>query len=241
MGKGLIEGVSAGLALIDEQIVAARSARGEVSGLLRLNVPRIALPMVMQSLIAALNKVHPSLRVETFVDDGLRDIVAEEFDAGVRVGGMIAQDMIAVRLTKPYRSIVVASPEYLARAGVPRKIEDLARHQCINYRMVTGLNLYRWELQQNGSDVAVEVGTGPVVNDMLFALDLARQGLGLTYSLEPLCTDDLQEGRLQIVLERNAIREDGLFLYFPNRAQQSPKLRACIDVAKGLLSATQDR
>lgn len=237
IGRALVDGVSAGLALIDEQIDAARAARGSVSGLLRLNVPRIALPLVMQSLIAKLSADHPDLVVETFVDDGLRDIVADEFDAGVRVGAMLAQDMIAVRLTPPYRSVIVASADYLGREGPPKTIEDLARHRCINYRMVHGRNLYRWELQRDGADIAVEVGGGPVVNDMLFALDLARLGLGLAYTFEPLCLDDLKANKLKIVLERHAVQEDGLFLYFPRRAQQSPKLRACIEAAKALANA----
>jgi DNA-binding transcriptional LysR family regulator len=237
LGRTLIDGVATALSLIDEQLDGARAARGSVAGILRLNVPRIALPLAMNALIARLAKAHPDLVVETFVDDGLRDIVAEEFDAGVRVGAMIAKDMVAVRLTPPYRTLVVASPDYLDRAGTPGVIEDLARHRCINYRLVRGRNLYRWDMERDGVDIAIDVGGGPIVNDMLFALDLARDGLGLAYTFEPLCIDDIRAKRLVVVLERHAVQEEGLFLYFPSRARQSPKLRACIEVARALATA----
>jgi DNA-binding transcriptional LysR family regulator len=231
-GRALIEGVSAGLTLIDEQIDRVRGAKGKVSGLLRLNVPRIALPLVMRQLVPAMRNRHPDLAIETFVDDGLVDIVTEGFDAGVRVGAMIAQDMIAVRLTPPFRVVVVAAPEYLSEHGTPKSIADLQRHACIAYRTMQGRGLYRWELQFGGRDVAVETPAAIVVNDMLFALDLARQGVGLAYMFEPLAADDLKTERLEVVLADNAIEEDGLFLYYPKRNAASPKLRAFIELAR---------
>jgi DNA-binding transcriptional LysR family regulator len=233
-GEALVEGVAAGLDLIDERMEAMASARGKVSGTLRLNVPRISLPLAVSALVDHLARRHPDLVVETFVDDGLADIVGSRFDAGVRVGGMVSQDMVTVRLTPPYRSLLVAAPNYLASSPPLRTLDDIATHRCISYRMVSGGGLYRWDLLADGRETSVQPGRGPIVNDMLFALELARAGHGIAYTFEPLARDDIEAARLVPVLEAHAIEEDGLFLYFPQRAAKAPKLRACIEAIREL-------
>jgi DNA-binding transcriptional LysR family regulator len=231
-GEALIDGVSAGLDLIDERMEAMVASRGKVSGTLRLNVPRISLTMGVGQLVDLLAKRHPDLIIETFVDDGLADIVGSRFDAGVRVGGMVSQDMVTVRLCPPYQAIIVASPAYLETAPPLRNLDDIAAHQCISYRMVSGGGLYRWDLASNGKDVVVQPGRGPIVNDMVFALELACADHGLAYTFEPLVRKDIEKGLLVPVLPAHTVEEEGLFLYFPQRAAKAPKLRACIDGAR---------
>ncbi|TIP33632.1 MAG: LysR family transcriptional regulator, partial [Mesorhizobium sp.] len=149
-----------------------------------------------------------------------------------RLGEMIAQDMITVRLTPPVTAVVVASPGYIGKHGRPRDVADLARHNCIGYRLVRSGGLYRWDLNENGKDVVVETRGTAIVTDSLAAIDLALAGVGLAYVFEPLVRADLAAGRLVQILPKTAIEEPGLFLYFPRRASMAPKLRAFIDTAQ---------
>ena len=133
----LTETGTAFLAAVTEATEQVRAQRGRVKGLLRLNVPRVALPIVVTPILAALARRHPDLTVEVTGDDGLTDIVAHGFDAGVRLGEMISQDMVAVRLTPPFQAILVAAPEYVVEKGAPASISDLQRHNCIGLRLVS--------------------------------------------------------------------------------------------------------
>lgn len=231
-GESFIASVGPALSEIGDAVERIRAQRGQVSGTLRINAPRIALSMALTPIIARLAAAHPHLTVEITTDDGLVDIVAGGFDAGIRLGAMIAQDMIAVRLTPPFKAILVASPAYLAAHGTPRRIADLARHNCIGFRMVSSGGVYAWEMQESGKDIAVEVAGSVRVTDAQYARDLALAGIGIAYIFEPAVREDLREERLCWLLPRTAIEEPGLFLYYPRRAAQTPKLRAFIAAAR---------
>ena len=237
-GAALVAAVGPALAEVADGIERLSGGVGRAQGLLRLNVPRLAVPVVVVPVLEAMRREHPGVQVEVYGDDGITDIVAGGFDAGIRLGEMIAADMITVRLTPPFDAIVVASPAYLRRRGEPRCIADLAAHDCIGYRQVSGGGLYRWELHDGAADVSVDVPGTIVVNDAVIALELARRGLGLAYVLEPLAHADLRRGRLRRVLAAASIEEPGLFLYFPARGSRAPKLRAFIDVARRVLAAS---
>lgn len=234
-GQALVEAAGPALRDIDERIERVTAAKGRVSGLLRLNVPSIALPIAIMPVMRAMAKRFPDVTVELFVDDALTDIVAGSFDAGVRLGEMIALDMITVRLTPPFKTIIVASPDYLAAQGRPKAIADLARHNCIGYRMATAGNLYRWDLNDGGRDVAIDVTGTSIVSTTIYARELALAGVGLAYIFEPLVRADIAAGRLTQVLPRTALEMPGLFLYYPSRAAMAPKLRAFIDTAREIL------
>ncbi|WP_376093786.1 LysR family transcriptional regulator [Roseomonas sp. CCTCC AB2023176] len=212
-----------------------RARKTGASGLLRINLSRVALPLAIGPVIAAMVERYPDVTVEAYIDDGLTDIVAAGFDAGVRLGEMIAEDMVAVRLTPPFQAIIAAAPSYLGRRGAPGGIADLAAHDCIGFRQIAGGGLYRWDLRENGRDVQADVGHAVIVNDPLSALDLGLYGVGLIYVFEPLVREHLAAGRLVQVLPEAAIEEPGLFLYFPRRAAMAPKLRAFIDCARDVL------
>lgn len=231
-GADFVAAVGPALATVEESVERVRSAKGQVAGVLRINVPRIALPLAITPAIIEMSRLYPDLTIEVTSDDGLVDIVAAGFDAGVRLGEMIAQDMVAVRLTKPFMAIMVASPAYLEERGVPHAIADLSRHNCIGYRLISSAAVYAWDLQENGQDVSVEVSGTVRVTDSFYARDLAREGVGIAYLFEPLVREDLRTGRLQQVLPAASIEEPGLFLYFPRYASQAPKLRAFIDVLR---------
>jgi DNA-binding transcriptional LysR family regulator len=231
-GKALVETAAPALQDIAERMDRIRAIKGRPSGLLRLNVPNIAIPLAVTPVVAAMAERYPDVTVELLTDQGLIDIVGEGFDAGIRLGEMIAQDMVTVRLTPPFRAVIVASPAYIGRHGRPRSVADLANHNCVGYRLVRSGALYRWDLTEDGKDVVVETKGNVIVTDSLAAIDLALAGVGLTYVFEPLVRAELAAGRLVQILPQTAIEEPGLFLYFPRRASMAPKLRAFIDTAQ---------
>ncbi|MEL6448510.1 MAG: LysR family transcriptional regulator [Pseudomonadota bacterium] len=213
-----------------------QSQRTGASGLLRINAPRIAYPWFLERVFEEMQARYPSVTVEYFFDDGLSDVVGEGFDAGIRLGHMIAADMVAVPLAGPFQVITVASPDYLSRNGVPAGISDLDEHQCIQYRMTSAGNIYEWEYRDGKRDTSVRTAGGIVVNDMIIALDLARSGHGICYTFEPLAAADLKSGALTEILPDAARQQPGLSCYYPRRASESPKLRAFVDSAKAVFS-----
>ncbi|MDH0864471.1 LysR family transcriptional regulator [Mitsuaria sp. GD03876] len=238
-GAAFVAALGPALDGIAEAIDHVGAQRGRVAGLLRLNVPRIALPIAITPMLRVLTSRHPDLVVEVFSDDGLADIVAAGFDAGVRLGHTVAQDMVAVRLTPPLRVALVASPAYLEAHGEPATIADLADHRCIGYRFVTSGAVYDWDLLAQGKPVAVAV-PGPLrVTDSLYAKELALLGLGIAYLFEPLVREELRAGTLRQVLPRAGVEEPGLFLYFPRRAGQQAKMRALIEAAREIEAASR--
>jgi DNA-binding transcriptional LysR family regulator len=231
-GKALVETAAPALQDIAERMDRIRGVKGRPAGLLRINASNIAIPLAVTPVVAAMAERYPDVTVEIVADQGLIDIVGEGFDAGIRLGEMIAQDMVTVRMTPPFKAVIVASPAYIAKHGRPHDVADLANHNCIGYRLVRSGALYRWDLNDNGKDVVVETRGTAIVTDSLGAIDLALAGVGLAYVFEPLVRADLAAGRLVQILPQMAIEEPGLFLYFPRRASMAPKLRAFIDTAQ---------
>ena len=236
-GAAFVASIGPALSEIEDAADRIGAEQGRVTGTLRINAPRTALPIAVTPLLVEMARRHPELTVEVTADDGLADIVAQGFDAGIRLGHTVAQDMVAVRLTPPFRSIMVASPAYLAVHGTPRALRDLDRHNCIGYRFVTSGAVYDWDLRDGVHDVAKAVDGTVRVTDPVHAKDLALAGVGIAYLFEPLVRAELRADALRQVLPRSAFEEPGLFLYFPRRASQAPKLRAFIELARELLIA----
>ncbi|MGM9482513.1 LysR family transcriptional regulator [Roseateles sp. NT4] len=231
-GQRFLASVGPALEDIGAAVEGLSAARGEVSGVLKLNSSRVASQMVLPPLLAKLAVEHPKLMVEVHDNDALVDIVAQGFDAGIRLGEQVAQDMVSVRLTPPFQAILVASPDYVARRGVPSRVAELAVHNCIGFRLLAAGSLYDWELREAGDTLAVRTTGSAVITDASFARDLALAGVGIAYIFEPLVREQLRSGALQQLLPASAFEEPGLFLYFPRRASLAPKLRAFIDAAR---------
>jgi DNA-binding transcriptional LysR family regulator len=238
-GATFVASIGPAFAMVEESIERIRADVGQVTGALRLNAPRLALPLAITSVIVEMSRLYPALTIEATSDESLVDIVDAGFDAGVRLGEMVAQDMVTVRLTKPFKAIMVAAPAYLKTHPAPRSIAGLAEHNCIGYRLLSSGAAYAWDLQEEGRDVSVSVNGSVRVTDPLYARDLARQGVGIAYLFEPLVREDLRKSRLKQVLPAASIEEPGLFLYFPRHAAQAPKLRAFIDVGRRVLGFTR--
>lgn len=237
-GVKFLDAIGPAFAEIEQGIEQIKSDKGVISGSLKINSPRIAIPMAITPILRELSWQHPELTVEVTIDDGLADIVGSGYDAGIRLGEMIAQDMIAVRLTPPFKNILVASPDYLAAKGTPAALKDLQNHNCINYRLIASRSIYAWDVKDNTHDVKVFVPGNVLITDPTCAAEFALAGIGIAYVNEPLVRQSLRKGELVWLLPEASMQEDGLFLYFPQRIAQTPKLRAFIDVAKEVLKAS---
>jgi len=233
-GRRLLDGAGPGLGHALAALTEVSAQPGEAVGRVRLSVPRAAVPFVIDPVLPTFRTRHPRIEVEVAIQERLVDIVAEGFDAGVRLSDVIERDMVQVRLTDPFRFVVVGAPAYLARRGTPERPEDLLRHDCITFRSQTTGALYAWELERGRRTWRVPVHGGVVSNDGPLSASLAERGLGLAYAFEPMVTEQLRVGRLQIVLERYAPTVPGYFIYFPSRAQRSGPLRLFIDAAREL-------
>jgi DNA-binding transcriptional LysR family regulator len=234
-GRRLVESAGPALGQALAALTEVSAQPGEAVGRLRLSVPRAAVPFVITPVLPTFRARHPRVEVEVTIEDRLVDIVAEGYDAGVRLSEAIERDMVQVRLTDAFRFVVVGAPGYLARHGTPQRPEDLLRHGCLTFRAPTTGALYAWELERGRRNWRVPVRGGVVTNDSRLTVSLAEEGLGLAYTFEPMVAEQLREGRLQRVLEPYAPTVPGFFLYYPSRAQRSAPLRLFVDVAKELL------
>ena len=234
-GRRLVETAGPAVRQTVAALTEVSAAPGEAVGRVRLSVPRAAVPFVIAPVVPTFRERHPRVEVEVCVDDRLVDIVADGFDAGVRLSESIQRDMVQVRLTDPFRFVVVGAPEYLKRHGTPERPEDLLRHECITFRSPSTGALYAWELERGRRTWRVPVRGGLVVrDDAQVMIDMAERGLGLTYTFEPMVTKQLRKGGLELVLEPYSATVPGFFIYFPSRAQRSGPLRLFIDTAKEL-------
>jgi DNA-binding transcriptional LysR family regulator len=223
------------LQAVREAMREVNPGEGTVAGRLRLNVPRIAIKPVLQPLLAAFCQRFPAIELEIAIDERLVDIVAAGFDAGIRLSEQVERDMTAVRLTPPFRFVVVGSPAYLREHGRPRQPRDLLDHRCVQFRYPSAGSIYRWELEKDGRALELAV-SGPLsTNNDEVLLQAAVDGIGLAYVPEPAAQGFLRRRKLTVVLPDWACTVPGLFLYFPRGTQKTPPLRAFLDTARARL------
>jgi DNA-binding transcriptional LysR family regulator len=222
-----------------EELVAASEVARELgqrpAGMLRLSVPRAVVPILLEPLIASFCQAYPDIEVEIAASEELVDLAAEGFDAGIRLGQFIAADMVAVRLTPPFRFVVVGSPAYIARSGRPERPDDLRQHACLRLRRSNGA-LALWSLNDNGRAIEIAVSGPLIANDFPTMLGAAVEGMGLAQVPEPIAAGPVRAGKLVQVLRPFAPMAPGVFLYYPGRHQVMPKLRAFIDHLKNTRS-----
>jgi DNA-binding transcriptional LysR family regulator len=215
----------------EELIAASRAARDlgqRPSGLLRLAVPRAVVPILLEPLLASFAAAYPEVEVEIAASEELVDLATHGFDAGIRMGQFIAPDMVAVRMTPPFPMAVVASPGYLAGREPTGRPEDLRHHACIRWRRSNGA-LAPWSFLVDDRPVEYAVAGPLIANDFPTVLGAALEGMGLAQVPRPIATAALESGRLVSVLDPFAPSVPGVFLYYPDRRQVLPKLRAFID------------
>jgi DNA-binding transcriptional LysR family regulator len=222
---------------IESELAALSALRDKPADLVRITTGAHAAETVLAPALSRLLPAYPDIQVELSVDPGFVDIVAERFDAGVRLGETVARDMIAVRIGPDMRMAAVASPAYLAARGAPRTPHDLARHHCINLRFPTLGGLYAWEFEKAGRPVNVRVEGQLTVNDISLARQAALDGLGIAYLPEAYLDADVDKGRLRRLLEPWCPLFPGYHLYYPSRRQHSPASAIVVDELRSAASS----
>jgi DNA-binding transcriptional LysR family regulator len=225
---------------IGEALDALATLRQRPMGHLRLSVPRIALDLVVVPVLPEFRRTYPEVTVEVDVDDASVDLTSERFDAGIRIGEFIERDMIAVRITRDFRWVIVGAPSYLEAHGRPRSPKDLMSHECIRYRFPTARTVYRWQFLRKGQEFSLDPPGGIIVNDHPTLIALAKKGIGLAYTADLVAARELASGELEAVLGPHLPTRQGLYLYFPAKSQTQPKLRAFIDVVTRFMRAEQN-
>jgi DNA-binding transcriptional LysR family regulator len=229
-GARLHERITPMLLEMDDAVAEAIASTARTAGTLRINTLGMAAKKIIAPRLGRFHRAHPDVVLDIVIDDGLSDIVAGRFDAGIRVGERLEKDMIAVRLTPDVRLLAVASPDYLARHGAPKTPADLHRHACINWRFPGSGKIYRWEFEKKGKKIEAAV-EGPLIsNHQDIVVAAALQGLGILYAYDDdRVAEALVRGRLKRILAEWSLTSPGLYLYYSNRRHPQPALRAFVD------------
>lgn len=227
-GERFLERARPAMAGFREALDAARSLSKRPSGLLRINASRGVIASLIGPVLPSFLAAYPDVEVEVYADDGFVDIVEQGFDVGFRLGESLQADMVAVRVSPPFRFAIAGSPDYFARRGRPRTPEGLKHHACIRFRQMSSNGIYRWELEKEGHGFEIAVQGPLVVNDTAVMIAATLDGIGLSYVAEPLVEEMVRDGRVELVLQEYLPETPGMFLYYPNRSQALPKLRAFV-------------
>lgn len=242
-GHAFLERISPALNEIDEAIDALRQHGDRPAGTLRIAVPQMVLDQLIAPCIAPFMRAWPEVKLDIQVENRLTDLIAEGFDAGIRLGERLARDMVAIPLGGPQRAVVVGSSAYLAARGRPKHPRDLATHDCVRFRFSSNA-IYRWEFAHpsgasKGQWFELDVDGPITTNDPSMAIRAAIDGLALTHMVEPSVRSALAEGRLESVLDDWLPPFDGFYLYYPSRLQVPPKLRAFIEHLRQHIAASR--
>ncbi|MHB1303515.1 MAG: LysR family transcriptional regulator [Acidiphilium sp.] len=217
---------------IEADIAALSEFREKPAGNIRITTGEHAAGAILWPALATLLPDYPDVRVEITIDHGLTDIVAERYDAGVRLGEQVAKDMVAVRIGPDMRMAVVGAPSYFARRGQPKTPQDLIAHDCINLRLPTFGGLYAWELERGKRQLKVRVEGQLVFNNVALRLNAALAGFGLAYIPEDQVQEHLADGRLIRVLADWCPPFPGYHLYYPSRRQPTPAFALLVDALR---------
>ncbi|WKL16726.1 LysR family transcriptional regulator [Comamonas testosteroni] len=221
-GERLMQAIGNRFDEIEAELDALTELRDKPAGTVRITCGDYVLHSVLLPKLTPLLREYPDIKLEFDVNYGLRDIVADRFDAGVRLGKTIDKDMIAVPIGPPMRLAVVASPDYFEAHGKPKVPQDLMKHRCINQRMQSSGGLYVWDFERRGQQMNVRVDGQLIFNTTQPQVDAALAGLGITLLPEDELMPYLEDGRLVRVLEDWCPKFEGYHLYYPSRRQPSP-------------------
>jgi DNA-binding transcriptional LysR family regulator len=236
-GQRLLDGLGPALRDVDLALRSVQDLQAGASGTVRINAPHAAASILLQQVVPCVLSRFPEITVDLVAEDRLVDIVAEGFDAGIRLGEAVPQDMVGVPLGGPSRFIAVASSDYLEAAGAPQTPDDLHHHRCIRHRLPSG-RMFRWEFEKHGQTMFVDVPGALTLNNIGLMIDAAADGLGLAYVLEAAAAPSLAQGRLVTVLDDWCPSFGGLMLYYPGHRQVPSALRAFIDTARQRMPAS---
>ncbi|WP_456297066.1 LysR substrate-binding domain-containing protein [Vibrio sp. AK197] len=231
-GERLLESIGTRLDEMEMALDALTEMRDKPAGTVRITCGGGVVNEILLPKLEKLLKEYPDIKVEFDINYGFRDIVADRFDAGIRLGDTIDKDMIAVPIGPKMRMAAVASPEYFAKNGKPQTLEHLAEHNCINMRFPTHDSLYVWEFDRDGKEYNVRVDGQLTFNTTTAMIDAAKRGLGIAFVPQGEIHAELDSGELVAVLEEWCDPFDGYYLYYPSRRQPSPAFSLIRDALK---------
>lgn len=230
-GERLVSRLQPLLRDIEAALAEVNNFRNLAAGTLRINSSEIAARQLFKFVVPAFLARFPQVSLDIVTEGRLVDIVAEGFDAGVRLGEAVPQDMVAIRFGGETRFIAVASPAYLAARQIPRVPDDLKDHSCIRFRLPSG-KPYRWEFEKHGQEISIDVPGMLTLDHMELMAEAAVDGLGIAYISDRSAQAYIERGALVSVLDDWCPPIPGLFLYYPGHRLVPPALRAFIDVLK---------
>jgi DNA-binding transcriptional LysR family regulator len=231
-GERLLQNIGHHVEEIETELAAMAELRDKPAGTIRITAGEHAAYTVLSPALVKLLPGYPDIKVEVNVDYGFTDIVAQRYDAGVRLGEQVARDMIAVRIGPDLRMAVVGARSYFKKRTAPKKPQDLTEHNCINVRMPTYGSLYAWEFEKGKRELKVRVDGQLVFNTIRQRLDAALAGLGLAYMAEDVAQPHIVRGNLVRVLEDWCPPFSGYHLYYPSRRQTSPAFALLVDALR---------
>ena len=231
-GERLVRTVGPRLEEIDAELAALTELREKPAGTIRITAGEHSAEAILWPALAKLLPRYPDIKVELVIDYGLTDIVAERYDAGVRLGEQVAKDMIAARIGPDFRMAVVGAPSYFARRPRPKTPQELTAHDCINIRLPTYGGVYAWEFEKRGRGLKVRVDGQLVFNNTALRLKAALAGLGLAYLPDDQVEKHLADGRLIRVLADWCPPFPGYHLYYPSRRQPAPAFALLVEALR---------
>ena len=231
-GERLLETLRPSLDNIDRQLAQLSNFRDRPSGSVRITTPEHAAQTIIWPVINQFLLDYPDVQIEVNVENSLSNIVAERYDAGIRLGEQVDKDMIAVRIGPPLKMAVIGSPSYFSQYGKPKTPHDLTAHKCINLRMQSSGALYVWEFEKAGREVNVRVEGQLTLNTMPLVLDAVRSGHGLAYVMEERAAPLFESGEATRVLESWSPLFEGYHLYYPSRRQPTPAFSLFVEALR---------
>lgn len=231
-GERLLQTIGPRFDELETELAEMSELRDKPAGTIRITAGEHAAETLLWPAIEKVLPAYPDIRIELVTDYALTDIVAERYDAGVRLGEQVAKDMVAVRIGPDFRMAVVGSPSYFAKRGAPKKPQDLTDHNCINIRLPTRGGTYAWEFEKRGRALRVRVDGQLVFNNMAMRMNAVRAGLGLAYMPEDQVKADVAQGRLIQVLEDWCAPFSGYHLYYPSRRQPAPAFSIFVETLR---------
>lgn len=239
-GERLLKTLRPAFEQIDTELNALTELREKPAGSIRITTAEHAARAVLMPGLEQFMLRYPDIHVELTLDYGLTDVVAEHFDAGIRLGEQVEKDMIAVRVGPDFRMAVVSTPAYFEGKGLPRNPKDLQDHNCINLRLPTRGGLYAWEFEKGSREIKVHVDGQLIFNTLWMSLRAARAGLGIAYLPEDVVRDDVAAGRLTRVLSDWCAPFPGYHLYYPSRRHATPAFSLLVEALRFRTNALQN-
>jgi DNA-binding transcriptional LysR family regulator len=231
-GERMLRSLRPAFEHIESEIAAVTALRDKPAGTIRITTFRYAAMSVLWPVMTTFLAEYPDIEMEVILDEGLTDIVAGRFDAGIRIGEQVQKDMVAVRIGPDLRMAVVGSPSYFQNRTIPMTPRDLGDHRGITYRQTTGGGLYAWEFERDGEELVVRMNGPLIINDTLMLEAAALDGLGLAYTFESQVSQYIADGRLIRVLDDWCQPFPGYHLYYPSRRQHTAAFALLVEALR---------